>query len=137
MCQRFCGRSRAVEQIEYMGPRARPVEGATRARVECSTVTGALSRPGVGGPDWTLPRKRFDYIHSLEAAQSASRMGLVPEKVGLLPYQSTEVWDVESAMRELFVHQKRPQEHPSSRALVIFYAGWWVIMLATDRSLCM
>src|SRR5882762_5641652 len=34
------------------GTRARPVEGATRARVECSTVTGALSRPGVGGPDW-------------------------------------------------------------------------------------
>jgi len=57
----------------------------------------------------TLPRKRFDYIHSLEIAQKVHpELGLVPEKVGLLPYQSTEVWErLKSAMRTI-VHSKRP-----------------------------
>ena len=49
-----------------------------------------------------LPRKRYDFVRALADAQkSHPDLPLTPEKVGLQPYQTAEVWErLKVAMRE-------------------------------------
>jgi len=122
----FLRSKRAVEQIEYMGPE--PDRWKAQPEPE---LNAAQSPEHYLDLEWadligTLPRKRFDYIHSLEAAQKVHpELGLVPEKVGLLPYQSTEVWErLKSAMRDYRALKKDHKSTQAVEALVIFYAGW-------------
>src|ERR1700727_3173444 len=47
-----------------------------------------------------LPRRRYDYVRALAfAPKSHADLALSPEKVGLQPYEATEVWErLKSAM---------------------------------------
>ncbi len=49
-----------------------------------------------------LPRRRYDFVRALAFAQKAHPdLPLSPEKVGLQPYQTVEVWErLKSAMRD-------------------------------------
>src|SRR5262249_46459721 len=76
----------------------------------------------------TLPKKRYDYVRALAQAQSAHPdLQLTPEKVGLQPYVTEEVWQrLKVGMREYRKRlaagaegEKRPAE-----AAVLYYAGW-------------
>ena len=50
----------------------------------------------------TFPKKRYDFIAALEKAQAAHPgMTLTPEKVGMQPWQTEEVWErLKSSLRD-------------------------------------
>jgi hypothetical protein len=66
-----------------------------------------------------LPHRRFDF----EAAAFAA--GQRPDKIGLQPWQATEVWErLKAALRE---YRSLSAAHQDTRAVeqaAIFYAGW-------------
>ncbi len=73
-----------------------------------------------------LPRRRYDFIRALTFAQkSHPDLPLTPEKVGLQPYQTIEVWErLKSALRDYrgLVAEKK-DTHPVE-AEIVFLAGW-------------
>jgi len=73
-----------------------------------------------------LPRRRYDYMRALAFAQkSHPDLPLSPEKVGLQPYQATEVWErLKSAMRD---YRKLKEDHKETKPVeceIVFLAGW-------------
>jgi hypothetical protein len=73
-----------------------------------------------------LPRKRYDFVRALAFAQKSHLdLPLTPEKVGLQPYQTVEVWErLKSAMRD---YRKLKEDHKETKpveAEIVFLAGW-------------
>ena len=131
----------ALDTLEYLGPepdrwrnRAEDelsqtqapdhfidLEYADLAQIPCSP-----SLPGCNPDGKMLPRKRYDFIRALAAAQSAHPdLPLAPEKVGLQPWQVEEVWqrlkvDFREYRKLLAAHQNTgPVE-----TAILFDAGW-------------
>ena len=73
-----------------------------------------------------LPRKRYDFVRALAFAQKSHLdLPLTPEKVGMQPYQTVEVWErLKSAMRD---YRKLKEDHKDTKpveAEIVFLAGW-------------
>jgi hypothetical protein len=109
----------AVALIEYLGPE--PDRWRSRAEPELSAAQAPehfidLEPADALGP---LPRNRLDFEAKVFAA------GQRPEKIGLQPWEATEVWErLKAALRE---YRTLSAEHKSTReveAAAIFYAGW-------------
>jgi hypothetical protein len=109
----------AIAEIEYLGPE--PDRWRSAAEPELSAVQAMehfidLEPADALGP---LPRCRLDF----EAKVFAS--GQRPEKVGLQPWQTTEVWErLKAALRE---YRKLNAAHQDTRPVeqaILFYAGW-------------
>jgi hypothetical protein len=67
----------------------------------------------------TLPRRRLDFEAKVFAA------GERPEKIGLQPWETTEVWErLKAAMREYRNLVAAKKDTSATEAAVIFYAGW-------------
>jgi S1/P1 nuclease len=73
-----------------------------------------------------LPRRRYDYVRALAFAQkSHPDLPLSPEKVGLQPYQTVEVWErLKSAMRDYRALKADHKDTKPSEAEIVFLAGW-------------
>ena len=73
-----------------------------------------------------LPRKRYDFIRALTAAQPAHPdLQLTPEKVGLQPYVTIEVWErLKAAMREYRGLEAKHEDVKPVEAEIVFLAGW-------------
>jgi hypothetical protein len=73
-----------------------------------------------------LPRRRYDYIRALAAAQPAHPdIHLTPEKVGLQPYVTSEVYErLQSAFRDYRALLAAKQNTKPSEAEIVFLAGW-------------
>ena len=109
----------AINEIEYLGPE--PDRWRSPAEPELSAVQAPehfidLEPADALGP---LPRRRLDF----EASVFAS--GQRPEKVGLQPWEATEVWErLKAALREYrHLSEKHEDTHAVEEA-AIFYAGW-------------
>jgi hypothetical protein len=109
----------AIAEIEYLGPE--PDRWRSAAEPELNAVQALehfidLEPADALGP---LPRRRLDF----EAKVFAS--GQRPEKVGLQPWQTTEVWErLKAALRE---YRKLTAAHQDTRPVeqaILFYAGW-------------
>lgn len=109
----------ALNEIEYLGPEP----DRWRSPAEPELVAAQAPEHFIDfepadalGP---LPHKRLDF----EASVFAS--GQRPEKVGLQPWEATEVWQrLKAALRE---YRRLSAEHQDTRAVeqaAIFYAGW-------------
>jgi hypothetical protein len=74
----------------------------------------------------TLPRRRYDFIRALTAAQAAHpEVQLTPEKVGLQPYVTLEVYErLKSEMRDYRALLAAKQDTKPVEAEIIFMAGW-------------
>ncbi|MGA2277269.1 MAG: nuclease [Terracidiphilus sp.] len=109
----------AIAEIEYLGPEpdrwrspAEPELSAAQAPehfidLELAEALGAL------------PHRRLDFEASVYAS------GQRPEKIGLQPWEATEVWErLKAAMREYRALAARHQETRPAEQAVIFYAGW-------------
>jgi hypothetical protein len=82
-----------------------------------------LELADLAGP---LPRRRYDFIRALAAAQPAhTGLDLSPEHVGLQPYVTSEVYErLQSALRD---YRGLQTTHQSTRAVereIVFLAGW-------------
>jgi hypothetical protein len=74
----------------------------------------------------TLPRNRYDYVRALAAAQTSHpEMVLTAEKVGLQPYQATEVWErLKVGMRDYHELVADKQDTKQVETEIIFLSGW-------------
>jgi hypothetical protein len=109
----------AVALIEYLGPE--PDRWRSQAESELSSAQAPehfidLEPADALGP---LPHKRFDFLAKVYAA------GQNPSKIGLQPWEATEVWErLKAALR---TYRQLSAEHKSTREVeqsVLFYAGW-------------
>ena len=109
----------AVNEIEYLGPE--PDRWRSPAEPELSAAQAPehfidLEPADALGP---LPRKRLDFEARVFAA------GERPEKIGLQPWETTEVWErLKAALREYRNLVAAKQDTRGAEAAVIFYAGW-------------
>jgi hypothetical protein len=116
----------ALDALEYYGPE--PDRWRSPAEPELNAAQAPehfidLEYADLVGP---LPRRRYDYIRALAAAQAAHPdIPLTPEKVGLQPYVTTEVFErLESAFRDYRALVAAKQDTKPSEAEIVFLAGW-------------
>lgn len=109
----------AVDEIEYLGPE--PDRWRSPGEPELNAAQAPehfinLETTDAIGP---LPHRRLAYEEKLFAA------GLRPEKVGLLPWETVEVWQrLKAALR---AWRQLSASHADTRpveAAIRFYAGW-------------
>jgi hypothetical protein len=109
----------AVNEIEYLGPE--PDRWRSAAEPELSAAQAPehfidLELADALGP---LPRQRLDFEAKVFAA------GERPEKIGLQPWEATEVWErLKAALREYRRLAATGQDTRGVEAAAIFYAGW-------------
>lgn len=109
----------ALNEIEYLGPE--PDRWRSPAEPELSAVQAPehfidLEPADALGP---LPHKRLDFEAKVFAA------GDRPEKIGLQPWQTTEVWErLKAAMRQYRELSANHEDTRSVEQAILFYAGW-------------
>ena len=109
----------ATDEIEYLGPE--PDRWRSPAEPELNAAQAPehfidLELADKLGP---LPHKRFDFEAEVFAA------GERPEKIGLQPWETDEVWErLKSAMREYRQLKAAGQDTKPVEQAILFYAGW-------------
>jgi hypothetical protein len=109
----------AVNEIEYLGPE--PDRWRSPAEPELSKAQAPehfidLEPADALGP---LPRYRLDFEAKVFAA------GERPEKIGLQPWETNEVWErLKAALREYRALSAAGKDTHGVEAAAIFYAGW-------------
>ncbi len=109
----------AAREIEYLGPE--PDRWRSPAEPELSSAQAPehfidLEPADALGP---LPHRRLDFEAKVFAA------GQRPEKVGLQPWEATEVWErLKAALREYRQLSAAHQDTAPVEQAAIFYAGW-------------
>jgi len=109
----------AVNEIEYLGPE--PDRWRSPAEPELNKAQAPehfidLEPADALGP---LPRYRLDFEAKVFAA------GDRPEKIGLQPWEATEVWErLKAALREYRELSAAGKDTRGVEAAAIFYAGW-------------
>ena len=109
----------AANEIEYLGPE--PDRWRSAAEPELSAAQAPehfidLEPADELGP---LPRLRLDFEARVFAA------GERPEKIGLQPWEATEVWErLKAALRAYRRLAAAGQDTHGVEAAAIFYAGW-------------
>jgi hypothetical protein len=109
----------AVNEIEYLGPE--PDRWRSTSEPELNAAQAPehfidLEPADALGP---LPRLRLDFEAKVFAA------GERPEKIGLQPWEATEVWErLKAALREYRRLAAAGQDTRGAEAAAIFYAGW-------------
>jgi hypothetical protein len=109
----------ALAEIEYLGPE--PDRWRSPAEPELVAAQAPehfidMEPADALGP---LPHKRLDFEASVYAS------GQRPEKVGLQPWEATEVWErLKAALREYRKLTAAKQDTRSVEQAIIFYAGW-------------
>lgn len=118
----------AIDEIEYLGPE--PDRWRSPAEPELVADQAPdhyidLEYADMIGP---LPRRRYDYIAKLTAAEITHpdlAVELQPARVGFQPYITNEVWErLKSAMRN---YRELAAQHGDTKpveAAILFYAGW-------------
>ncbi len=109
----------AVDEIEYLGPE--PDRWRSPAEPELVAAQAPehfidLELADALGP---LPRKRLDFEAKVFAANQR------PEKIGLQPWVTDEVWErLKAAMREYRTLKAKSEDTRQVEQAIIFYAGW-------------
>jgi hypothetical protein len=122
----FLRNGNALDTMEYLGPepdrwRNKAEEDLVAAQAPEHFID--LEWADLVGP---LPRKRYDFIRALEKAQAAHPdIPLTPEKVGLQPYVTEEVWErLKVGMREYRKLLAAGEDTKPAETAILFYAGW-------------
>src|SRR5271154_5070526 len=122
----FLRSKEAVDALEYYGPE--PDRWKSPGEPELSAAQSPEHYIDLEYADLVgdLPRRRYDYVRALAFAQkSHPDLPLSPEKVGLQPYETVEVWErLKSAMRD---YRKLKQDHKETKPVeneIVFLAGW-------------
>ena len=122
----FLRNGNALDTLEYLGPE--PDRWRNRAEPDLGDAQAPehfidFEQANLIG---TLPKKRYDYVRALAQAQSAHPdLQLTPEKVGLQPYVTEEVWQrLKVGMREYRKLLAAGEDTKPAEAAVLYYAGW-------------
>ena len=116
----------AVDALEYYGPE--PDRWRSSAEPELNAAQAPehfldLEYADLAGP---LPKRRYDYVRALAAAQPKHPdVVMTPEKIGLQPYVTTEVYErLKSAMRDYRGLLAAKKNTKPVEAEIVFLAGW-------------
>ena len=118
-CRPFLRTEEALNEIEYLGPE--PDRWRSPAEPELNAAQAPehfidLEPADALGP---LPHHRLDFEAEVFAA------GERPEKIGLQPWETDEVWErLKAAFREYRHLSAAGQDTRPVEQAVIFYAGW-------------
>jgi S1/P1 Nuclease len=122
----FLRNGNALDTMEYLGPepdrwRNRAEEDLVAAQAPEHFID--LEWADLVGP---LPKKRYDFIRALEKAQAAHPdIPLTPEKVGLQPYVTEEVFErLKVGMREYRKLLAAGEDTKPAETAILFYAAW-------------
>jgi hypothetical protein len=122
----FLRSKEALDALEYYGPE--PDRWKSPGEPELSAAQSPEHYIDLEYADLVgdLPRRRYDYVRALTFAQkSHPDLPLSPEKVGLQPYETVEVWErLKSAMRDYRKLKADHQETKPVEAEIVFLAGW-------------
>lgn len=109
----------AVIEIEYLGPEPDRWRSAAEPELNAAQAPEHYLDLELADPLAPLPHRRFDFETKALAA------GQRPDKVGLQPWEATEVWErLKAALRE---YRHLSADHQDTRPVeqaAIFYAGW-------------
>lgn len=115
----FLKTAAAIDEIQYLGPE--PDRWRSPAEPELVAAQAPehfidLELADALGP---LPHRRFDFESKVFAA------GERPEKIGLQPWETTEVWErLKAAFREYRNLSAAGKDTKPVEQACIFYAGW-------------
>lgn len=115
----FLRSAAGVEEVEYLGPE--PDRWRSPAEPELTAEQAPehfidLEPADALGP---LPHRRFDFLAKAYAAAQK------PDKIGLQPWQTEEVWErLKSAMRNYRELKAAGKNTAPVEQAVLFYAGW-------------
>ena len=122
----FLRNGNALDTMEYLGPepdrwRNKAEEDLVAAQAPEHFID--LEWADLVGP---LPKKRYDFIRALEKAQATHPdIPLTPEKVGLQPYVTEEVWErLKVGMREYRKLLAAGEDTKPAETAILYYAGW-------------
>ena len=109
----------ALEEIEYLGPEPDRWRSAAEPELNAAQAPEHFLDLELADALGPLPRNRLDF----EAKVFAS--GQRPEKIGLQPWQTTEVWErLKAALRAYRLLSAAGQSTRPVEQAVLFYAGW-------------
>jgi len=116
----------ALDAIEYLGPEPDRWRSSTEAELNAAQAPEHFIDLEYADLVGELPRRRYDYIRALAKAQAAHPdLQLTPEKVGLQPYVTVEVYErLKAAMREYRKLAAANQDTKPVELAITFYAGW-------------
>jgi hypothetical protein len=109
----------ALSDIEYLGPE--PDRWRSPAEPELSAAQAPEHFIDLEPADalGSLPHRRLDFEAKVFAA------GERPEKIGLQPWETTEIWErLKAAMREYRHLAASGQDTRPVEQAILFYAGW-------------
>ncbi len=124
----FLTSATALDEIEYLGPE--PDRWRSPAEPELSATQAPdhfidLEYADVIGP---LPRRRYEFIEELSQyrATHPDQAALeTPEKVGMQPCQTEEIWErLKAGFRDYREALAAHQDTKPEEAAVLFYVGW-------------
>lgn len=109
----------AVDEIEYLGPEPDRWRSPAEPELNAAQAPEHFLDLELADPLGPLPHKRLDFEAKVFAA------GQRPEKIGLQPWVTDEVWErLKAAMRQYRVVKAANQDIRPVEAAVLFYAGW-------------
>ena len=131
----------AADIIEYLGPEPDRWRGKTEDELsntqaadhfmdlEWADLVGSpcgAGTPGCSPAGTLLPRKRYDFIKALYAAQAKHpELNLSPEKVGMQPWQVEEVWErLKSDLRDYRKLVASNGDLSGVQTIILYEAGW-------------
>lgn len=109
----------AINEIEYLGPEPDRWRSSAEAELNAAQAPEHFIDLELADALGPLPHRRLDFEAKVFAA------GERPEKIGLQPWQATEVWErLKAALREYRHLAATGQDTRPVEQAAIFYAGW-------------
>jgi hypothetical protein len=124
----FLHSAAAMDEIEYLGPEPDRWRSPGEPELNGAQAPEHFIDLELADMVGRLPRRRYDFIAALYAAgltHPEMAAQLRPEKTGLQPYVTTEVYErLKAAMREYRGPLAQGKDTRPAEQAVIFYAGW-------------
>jgi hypothetical protein len=109
----------AVAEIEYLGPEPDRWRSPAEPELVAAQAPEHFIDMELADALGPLPHRRLDF----EASVFAS--GQRPEKIGLQPWEATEVWErLKAALREYRALSAHHENTGPVEQAILFYAGW-------------
>jgi S1/P1 Nuclease len=109
----------AINEIEYLGPEPDRWRSLAEPELNAAQAPEHFINFELADTLGPLPHRRFDF----EAIAIAA--GQRPERIGLQPWEATEVWErLKAAFREYRRLSAAHQDTHAVEQTAIFYAGW-------------
>jgi hypothetical protein len=115
----FLRSAAAVSEIEYLGPEPDRWRSPAEPELEAAQAPEHFIDLELADALGPLPRRRLEFEAKVFAA------GQRPEKIGLQPWEATEVWErLKEALREYRALSAANRDTRPVEQAAIFYAGW-------------